>query len=105
MGADAGHVLSIQMEMRRRNQRMYLPDKIIESDNWASNIQRRIQHIGNIIHEGVQSITMGNSNALLVVQLPPFWLIEKKQPGSSMSLLGGLNENVPTSVADVRHDQ
>jgi hypothetical protein len=78
MDVDAGDVLSIRMNMRRRNEEMYLPDEIIESYNWASNIQRRIQHIGNIIHEGVESITMGNSNALLVVQLPLFWLIEKK---------------------------
>ncbi len=80
---------------------MYLPDEIIKSDNWATNIQRRIQHIGNIIHEGVEFITMGNSNALFVVQLSLFWLIERKQPGSSMSLLEELNKNVPTSVADV----
>jgi hypothetical protein len=94
MGVDAGHVLSIQINMRRRNERMYLPDEIIESDDWASNIQRRIQHIDNIIHEGVEFITMRNSNALLVVQFSPFWLIERKQPGSSMSLLEELSENV-----------
>lgn len=48
---------SYQVNVNMRNRDIMdgydLPDEIVESDDWPSNIERGVQHIADIIPEGI----------------------------------------------------